>query len=80
MSLVPIPIQTVNNTPLYLKFAVGVICGGIWVAMAFTHVQDTTGLLDFIKAILVGLSAHLLTTSYQPKQVLPSQPSSTTQQ
>jgi hypothetical protein len=73
MTLVPVPVQTVNNAPMYLKFAIGVIGASLWAYFAIAHVQDTTGFLEFDKLILAGLAGHLLGTSNQPKQVLPFQ-------
>lgn len=74
MALSPIPLQTVNNAPMYLKFAIAVIGAGVWLAFAFTGHADTTGFLEFDKMVLAGLAGHLLSTSYQPKQVSPFPP------
>jgi hypothetical protein len=76
MTLVPVPVQTVNNAPMYAKFAGVGLCAGVWIYFAISHTPDNTGIVEFVKMVLVGLASHLLGTNSQPKPVYPFPPTS----
>jgi hypothetical protein len=57
--------------PMVCKLIAGLACAVIWGIFAFNHVQDPTGIVEFCKYILAGLTGHLLTASGQSKQVPP---------
>jgi hypothetical protein len=57
---------------MYLKFATGAVLFIAWVVLVSLKVPLAGDLIDFIKYVLVGLAAHLLTGAGQTVTVNPS--------